>query len=628
MKNFLALWCATLCCFVLLFAAQCLAFFYAPSFYIASLHQLHMPDFMVRAFWFRFSLVAAAYVVFSLGLAALNSLAFRLAGGELPGGARRFAAYFCLAMTQILLLYALCAWQFPSILGFLPCFANETLLRSYLQIAATSLGLFCLAALAGSVNRRRALAVLACAALLPALLHAPLLSESRLSLPAERSPAGPALDLLLLGFDALDGDSGNALLERQARGVPGRVFRQAFTPLPATHPAWNSILSGLYPERHGVRFFFDPPLAADTAEFSLPQRWKRELRGVTFFASDQPETSYFTAKDGFDSAAAPEFGWRMHLNAIFLNHFVFPALWLNNGIAERLFGYTFNSPAVFNYDLPRFFNFSFARFAALPGAARLMALHTCHLHSPIRLTRRELTALPHWLRLRPRDFSYWPWVKPGDPLQNTPATWNNPYYLRRPHTLKFLADLVEELRTRGYFAADRVAFLSDHGERFVPGYEIYGGIHGIDLQTREQSNVVLAVFDPQFSDFAVLDSPVSLVDLAPTLLGLAGASPRTGYDGRVLFDARGKFLAPPPRALRLESMGMIASAAWSGSFPQIPASELESELSYQPDGRIQTGAAYYRLIMERKEFLDVMQSPELLAGARPSPGNLGRLGFE
>jgi hypothetical protein len=320
----------------------------------------------------------------------------------------------------------------------------------------------------------------------------------------------------------------------------------------------------------------------------------------------------------------------MHLDATFLNHFVFPALWINNRAFDRLSGFTLNSPAVFNFDLPRFFNFSFARFASLPESARMMALHTCFLHSPIRLKRRELESEPHWLHLTPRDFSYWSWSKPGDPLQKTPSTWRNPYFLRLPGALQFLSSLVTELKGKGYFSTDRIAFLSDHGERFVAGYEIYGGIHGIDLKTRRQDNVVLGIFAPNLGDFARSDTPVSLIDLAPTLLALSGAASKPGYDGRALFDGAGKFLSPPSRPLRIESMGLITSAAWAGSFPQIPAAELESQLSYQPDGRIRLGDAYYRLILERKDFVDVMQSPDLLVPNKtgPSENPLGMLGFE
>ncbi|MCE9625384.1 MAG: hypothetical protein K8R69_08045, partial [Deltaproteobacteria bacterium] len=160
--------------------------------------------------------------------------------------------------------------------------------------------------------------------------------------------------------------------------------------------------------------------------------------------------------------------------------------------------------------------------------------------------------------------------------------------------------------------------------------EIYGGIHGIDLKTREQNNIVLALFAPQIEGMAEVETPVSLIDVAPTLLGLLGEKDLGTYDGAALFDSQGRYTAPPWRRLRLESTGLIAPEKWAGSFPQIPTEELESDLSYQPNGAVRVGADYYRLIMQRKEFLNLDQIPEVLVRrkAGDEKGTSARLGLE
>ncbi|MCE9625587.1 MAG: hypothetical protein K8R69_09090, partial [Deltaproteobacteria bacterium] len=450
-----------------LFGLQSLQLLYAPSFYIASLHQVRMPPFMVESFVRHFALIAGLYLIWGLFLGSLNTLATRLADAKTPPTWLHFFGFFLLAASQSLTLYELIVWEFPSVLGFLPLFESQSLLRSYGVIAVLGFGLFLSAMLFLQVKRVRDLFPYAVALLLPALLHLPLMGVSSLELPqaARFSPDKPKV--LLLGFDALDGDSGNPVIEARTQDLHGRLFNQAFTPLPSTHPAWHSVLSGLYPERHGVRFFFDSPLEPAEPGLYLQNRLKKDFGASTLFASDQPETSYFTAAQGFDASVAPEFGWRAHLTSIFLNQFLFPALWLNNGLVEKLWGYSLNSPSVFNYDLARFFNFSFRKFSQLPEEARFMALHSCHLHSPLRLRREELASTEGYLTLAPRDFSYWRWAKPGDPLSRSPARWKNPYFLRKPTTLQFLGDLIEELKAKHYFEGHRIAFLSDHGERFV-----------------------------------------------------------------------------------------------------------------------------------------------------------------
>ncbi|MCC7345248.1 MAG: hypothetical protein IT573_09935 [Deltaproteobacteria bacterium] len=633
MKRFLISFKAALLFATLLFGLQCLLFFYAPSFYLPSLRQLALPDFIVRDVAWRLAKIAGLYLAWAGCLGAVNAALVGWAAsgpvGRSEKGRRAFAAFFFLAAAQTVFLFGWTAWQYPSVLGFFPMFWEQSLIVGFAQIFALGIVFLLLAFAMLRPRGLRSAAALGLAALLPTLLHAPLAGESALDLPPARAAATKQPRVLLLGFDALDGDSGNAALARAAAGLGGRIFRQAFTPLPATHPAWNSVLSGVYPERHGVRLFFDSPLPHGAEALTLPRRLRDRHGGHSLFASDQPETSYFTAEQGFSESVIPEIGWKAHLGAALLNHFVFPALWTNNAFVENLRGFSLNSPSLFNYDAPRFFNFSFRKFSRLPEGARLMALHTCHLHSPIRLARSELAGLEDWLRLRPKDFSFWRWSKPGDPLNRTPEGWHNPYFLRRPATLRLLEDLVAELRAKGYFASHRVAFLSDHGERFVAGHEIYGGIHGLDLKGREQNNVLFGIFDPRWTDLKEVETPASLVDLTPTLIALHGGKAE-GYDGVALFDAEARELMPAPRALRGESMGLIAPEAWAGSFPQIPAGELETELEYRPDGSISVSADYYRLSLSRKEFVDLTKVPEIWVRREPpeEAGQVGSLGLQ
>jgi hypothetical protein len=365
-------------------------------------------------------------------------------------------------------------------------------------------------------------------------------------------------------------------------------------------------LTGLYPKNHGVRFFFESPHHPPDAAYFISTRLKQLDRYQTMFASDQPETSYFLEGQGFDHFVSSTIGWEAHLRSIVLNHFIFPAVWLNNPWTEAVTGKTLNSPSLFNYDMARFFNFTFQKLSSLPPGPRFLALHNCFLHSPIHLTWKELRTVPDYWNLTPKGFSYWDWPKPGDPPIPTPEGWVNPYYVRRPFLTAFLQALLEEMNAQKYLETGTVVFLSDHGERFAHGHEIYGGIHGIDIKTREQNNVLLAIFDPKIRGFQKVNSFVSLIDLAPTLLQLVGA-PENGlsYDGIALLDAAGRDQEIPSRSIWTESMGFVQLNGKDASFPRIAVQTLEESLIYQENGRVQVGLDYYEWIMKNKETADL-----------------------
>ncbi|MGH2933646.1 MAG: sulfatase family protein [Gaiellaceae bacterium] len=103
---------------------------------------------------------------------------------------------------------------------------------------------------------------------------------------------------------------------------------------------------------------------------------------------------------------------------------------------------------------------------------------------------------------------------------------------------QLLAGFLEELDALGLREQTALAFLSDHGEswgeRFADKQAVKGTyhMHGATLYD-EVAEVPLIVAAPGRIEPAVVDSQVSLVDLTPTLLDLAGA-PLEGVDGTSL----------------------------------------------------------------------------------------------
>ena len=114
--------------------------------------------------------------------------------------------------------------------------------------------------------------------------------------------------------------------------------------------------------------------------------------------------------------------------------------------------------------------------------------------------------------------------------------------------------LFDELQRRGLLANAVVVITADHGEEFGD----HGGLsHGFTL-FEEQVRVPLIVLAPGLAP-AVVREPVSLVDVAPTVLDLAGVQAPPSFEGRSLVPLmRGAASSPPvPVDLlaELESMG-------------------------------------------------------------------------
>ncbi len=95
-----------------------------------------------------------------------------------------------------------------------------------------------------------------------------------------------------------------------------------------------------------------------------------------------------------------------------------------------------------------------------------------------------------------------------------------------------IGGLLEALSERGLLARAVVAYTADHGEEFLD----HGSwLHGTSVY-EETIRVPLALSAPSLPARRVQE-PVSLVDLAPTLLELLGVAPPASFRGKSLLDA-------------------------------------------------------------------------------------------
>ena len=103
---------------------------------------------------------------------------------------------------------------------------------------------------------------------------------------------------------------------------------------------------------------------------------------------------------------------------------------------------------------------------------------------------------------------------------------------------KHLGVLFDGLKSRGLYDNTVIVFVADHGEEF---FDHKGWWHGQTLY-EEQLRVPLMIKLPQsIQGGAVSDDLARLVDLAPTMLHIAGMPPGTAMSGHALCTAEGAF---------------------------------------------------------------------------------------
>ena len=334
-------------------------------------------------------------------------------------------------------------------------------------------------------------------------------------------------NLILIGVDSLRPDSVTpattpAIAEFLAGGVR---FTDATTPIARTFPSWVSILTGNGPRRTGAVVNL-APRASVHVEGSLPGLL-RAHGYYTAYAISETRFSNIDASYGFDTVVSPPLGASDFLigwfgDAPLLNFLVNTDLGgaaLPNLHGNRAAAATFE-PAVFRRRFER---------------------ELAH-RAPLFLARHFM--LPHW--------PYFWGDAPAD-RRPGPAGFAARYAAAVARSDQQFAMFMDLLRTRGVLDNAIVVVLSDHGETFgdpresllpldEPRLRALGAVpnwgHGTSVLEPLQYHVVLGM--RAYGAAAALihrrgdvSAPVSLEDLAPTLLDLLGiAGPAT--DGRSL----------------------------------------------------------------------------------------------
>ena len=294
------------------------------------------------------------------------------------------------------------------------------------------------------------------------------------------APARPA-SVLLISVDTLRADRvGGALTPAINRvAARGASFSSARTTVPLTLPAHVSLMTGLVPPSHGVR-----------------------LNGVHRFDGSRPVLARLFQDAGRDTAA-------------FVGAFVL----------DRQFGLA-GGFAVYDDLIPR-----------LPDASlRLEA------ERPASVVADRAIA---WIKARAaagadRPFFLWmhfydphaPYQPPADALARAAG---NPYDGEVAYVDAQIARMLSALRESGDDENALIVIVGDHGESLGEHGE---RTHGM-LVYEGAIRIPLVVAGPGVPA-GVVRQPVSIVDVAPTLLRLGGVPVPAGMDGKDLFSGPGQ----------------------------------------------------------------------------------------
>ena len=357
----------------------------------------------------------------------------------------------------------------------------------------------------------------------PVAAAAALLSQLACSSPSPTArapePARPARGVVLISIDTLRADHVGTV----RAGIPltpsidglardGIRFTDALANCTVTRSSHASMLTGLYPWRHGIpdnSGALKPGVV--TLAGALAGRGVATGAVVSSFPMRELARGFSTFHQAFDHTtanrdepvASPAAATEVALG------------WLRDHGRERYFLFVHYFPPHGPYNAPE--RFRLPELEAPSG--RLL---------PVSRVSYEHGAIPAYQRL-------------GE--ERDPAVYRARYAARVRFVDQHVGRLLDGLRALGLYDEAAILLTSDHGESL--GERGWWFCHG-NLTYREQSAVPLVLKLPGGARArTVVDTPVQGVDLFPTVLALLGGGAPAGIDGVSLLEAAGGRL---PRA--------------------------------------------------------------------------------
>ncbi len=315
----------------------------------------------------------------------------------------------------------------------------------------------------------------------------------------------------------------------------GTRFTTAYAPSSWTCPSVASLLTSRYPSQHGVATFDSvlPPNEITLAESLAPLGY----RAGGFTANFR-----LTADHGYAQGFS-------HWDAIFPPHPLVDAKVPGSRVRDELRGWLGTNPR-FGTEVPLFLYLHYLEphapyEAPEPFRSRFMLSDTTP--ETVKSLNAKVTGFGLGLKgLRLPELSALSRLYDGE-VAAVDAE---------------IREMLAMLDAAGVLRNAVVVVTADHGEEFGEHGEV---MHGHTLYN-DAIRVPLIVVAPGAASGAVVDEPVSLLDVAPTLLALAGAAPEPRHQGRSLLPLLGDAVAPssPPEPILAELLPLGAGGEEPG----------------------------------------------------------------
>lgn len=282
--------------------------------------------------------------------------------------------------------------------------------------------------------------------------------------------------LLMVAVDGLRKDTAE---KGGLHRLEGLHVPDVHTPIPATRMLYSLLWGGDAMRYTSSLAIPDIEEVFGKVRYSLLDEWKDKGLKARFYIDDAGTIGLTGRDTGLDEVGMPAPGWESFLDSNFGAHMPLYAALLN-----RVRQFPGTNPWAGHTE---------GLISALERGrgAHWVMYHSCLMHQPIFLNRKELQSLGRWWTLTPRQLrpiGGWPAMEPGleqrwDKRQDPFKT----YELRTQSLMDAWIPILNSLKEdKDYQSAMRV-FFSDHGEHF---FRLVGdvriiGIHGFYLDPQE-----------------------------------------------------------------------------------------------------------------------------------------------
>jgi arylsulfatase A-like enzyme len=354
----------------------------------------------------------------------------------------------------------------------------------------------------------------------------------RFSVPSVQAASGAHPNVLIIAADSLRPDHLDAQRAPNITSLSKHAtsFERTVTPLARTFPAWVSLLTGQYPHHHGIRHMFP---RWETRERSFDTLGKRfSLAGYKTAVIGDFAADIFRRIDlGFQTVNTPTFTLRELVREHLFKNDPWLLAWLRGKIARTLVPsivemHEATNPWAVTEE-------AVSELDRADGRPFFLTVFYSTTHFPY------ATPGPYHQLFRAKDYSGPFRYAKADDLTLDGVV--NPSDIKQVRALydgavratdDAIGDLLKALSKRNLSKNTIVVITADHGEQLYEYGRSQG--HGDHLEGDEALLVPFILYDPRVSVAHRETNSVSLVDVAPTLLDIAGLPNFEKIDGRSL----------------------------------------------------------------------------------------------